>query len=687
MNPSVRTLAGLAVAAALGLAALPAHAVQLATGSGNGLAGQNVDIALTATSTTGHQIRSFQFDLTYNSNVVTATDVLEATTLVSTASWGDATFHVTTTGNTGRIRVSHAGTTALTGAGVLLRIRFLINPAQLASTSSALTLSNLIFNEGTPNDTTSNGTLTVNATPIVTVSPNSGEVFRTETLQFTLTGSVTNPVTWSTTNPAIATISGTGLLTGVAPGAVRVVAVDASARRDTSDGVVLVRGMSLTSGSGNVFVNNIISVPLTVTSLTGLGIRSGQVTLTFDAADLTAIGITTPDGTLLDDYGAVYFGSRSGSCTVDFAGPFDLGGSGVLCHVQFQAGPNPGTTTLAVNALFSETLPAKPANGTITVQALPTLTVSPDNTTVLVGSTQQFSLTGGPVNPVTWSLTHPAVGNISSTGLFTATQGGTSQVRAEDAVGASDLSTLLEVCDFRVTVGTLNVVPGGFVSVPIYADRKVGTLGIRSVQYELSWTGPHVTSVSSTSFGLIGAWAPNLVTNSLSSTQWRLAGASAQPLANTDSVLHRVRFGISALAPAGTNIPVTLTAFLCNEGSPRVLKTNGVIQVRTTTDIPEGVVPATLALMPPRPNPTAGPMRMRFAIPAVGTGGERVRLSLIGIDGRRIRTLVDTAFPPGMHEANWDGRDEHGNRVAGGVYFARLEWQGRTEVRKVAVVR
>ena len=685
-NLRVSAFTALLMVAGLAVAAGPARAVQLAAGNGAGLAGQTVDIALTATSTTGLNIKSFQFDLTYNSNLVTATDVRDSATLVNAAAWGPATFNVTTVGSTGRIRVSHAGTNSLSGAGVLVRIRFVINPAQLTATSAALTLSNLVFNEGTPNDTTSNGTLTINATPIVTVSPNTGEVFRTETLQFSLTGTVTNPVTWSTTNPAVATISGTGLLTGVAPGEVKVVGVDAAARRDTTDGVVFVRGMGLTAGSGSVFVNNTISVPLTVTSLSGLGIRSGQVKLTFNPALLTPTGITRPNGTLLNGVASVFYGSSLGTCTVDFASPTDLTGSGVLCYVQLVAGAGAGSSTVGVSAIFNETLPAKTTNGSITIQ-LPSIAVTPENATLLVGATQSFSVTGSPVPPLTWSVTNPAVGTINSSGLFTALQGGTTQIQVQDYTGATDLNTLVDVYDFRATVGTVNVVPGGFVSVPIYGDRKVGTLGIRSVQYEVSWTGPYVTSVASTSFGLIPAWAPNLYTNSLSSNAWRLVSAGAQALANTDSILHRVRFDISASAPAGTNIPITLTSFLCNEGAPRVLKTNGVIQVRTSVDVPEDGVPTTLALAPPRPNPSAGPMTMRFAIPAAGAEGSRVRILLIGIDGRRVRTLVDGAFPPGLHDVAWDGRDDAGHKVAGGVYLARLEWQGRSETRKVAVVR
>ena len=375
-----RTLATLALTAVLaGAGAGPARAVQVSAGTAWGLAGQVVDIPLTITSTTGLGIRSLQFDLTYNADLVTATDVLEAGTLVGTAGWGEATFGVTSSGGTGRLRVGHAGTTALSGSGVLLQVRFLVNPAQLAASYTGLGLSNLLFNEGTPAGTTIDWSITINATPILAVSPDAGEIVRGQTLQFTVSGSVTNPVSWSTTDAGVATILSTGLLTGVAPGQVKVFAADAAARRDTTGGVVQVRGMGLTAGNAAVYPGNAVSVPITVTDLAGLGIRAGQFALAFDGSLLTATGVSTPAGTLLNGYGPVGFGVSRGACTVDFAGATDLAGSGVLCHVQFLAGVNTGWTALAVTrALFNETLPAKPTDGSITVSGLPAIAVSPD---------------------------------------------------------------------------------------------------------------------------------------------------------------------------------------------------------------------------------------------------------------------------------------------------------------------
>ncbi len=222
----VRWFAGAPLRAALLVLAValagaaPARAVQVTSGNGSGLAGQTVEITISTDSVTGLGIQSLQFDLTYNQNIVTPVGVSETGTSTGAAGWNNATFGVTP----GRVRVSDAGTTPITGSGGLIKVQFLINPAQLtfASTSLVLSSTTFIFNEGTPTVTTANGTLTVNATPVITVSPNTGEVIRTQTLQFSVSGSVTSPVSWFTTAPLIATISGTGLLTGVAPGTVRV---------------------------------------------------------------------------------------------------------------------------------------------------------------------------------------------------------------------------------------------------------------------------------------------------------------------------------------------------------------------------------------------------------------------------------------------------------------------------------
>jgi len=673
---------GLALAATL-LAAAPAWAVRVTAGNGAGIAGQTVDIAINTTALAiPDSVRSFQFDLTYSPTLVTATDVLETGTLVGTAGWGNATFNVTS----GKISVSHAGPTPISGAGTLVTVRFVIDPAQLTGNSTTLTLSNFTFNEGAPLDTTVNGTLTINPTPVITVFPNTGEVVRGQTLAFSVSGGVSPPVTWSTTNASIATISSAGVLTGVAPGTVRVNALDNAGHADQSDGDILIRGMGLTVGASSVVIGQPVTLPLTVTSLTGLGIRSGQITLDFNPAVVTATGVTTPPGTLLNGYGPVGFGAGSGTCTIDFAGGSDLNGSGVLCNVTFNTVLAAGTSVSAATALFNETLTAKVTSGSISVSPLPLVTVSPDAVTLLAGATQQFTLGGTVTPPVTWSTLDPSVASISASGLLTALSGGVTKVHAVDNVGATDDNTSVTVYDFAASLPTVQAAPGATVRVPILVDRNVSGLGIHSLQYQLTFNAAQIVSANAQAAGLVGVWGAAGVFQNPGSGVLTVAESGANAVSGSGSELQILYFTLAPGVTVGTNVPITLANFMCNEGHPSAQITNGVIQVRTTSDVPPGGSLA-FGLGAAWPNPTSGACHVQFVIPSESAGQSPVSLAVYGVDGRRLKTLVSGPVGAGVHEARWDGRDEAGADAPAGLYFVRLEWRGLETARKLARVR
>jgi len=71
----------------------------------------------------------------------------------------------------------------------------------------------------------------------------------------------------------------------------------------------------------------------------------------------------------------------------------------------------------------------------------------------------------------------------------------------------------------------------------------------------------------------------------------------------------------------------------------------------------------------------------------VETAG-RVRVRLYDVTGRVVRTLTDRTYEAGNHSANWDGRDDAGNQVSRGVYFARIEFaKGAAINGRVVVLR
>lgn len=69
------------------------------------------------------------------------------------------------------------------------------------------------------------------------------------------------------------------------------------------------------------------------------------------------------------------------------------------------------------------------------------------------------------------------------------------------------------------------------------------------------------------------------------------------------------------------------------------------------------------------PNPARDGGALRFRLPSA----ERVELSLYDLAGRRIARLVNATLDGGEHSVSWPRTDDHGRRVAAGVYLARIK--------------
>lgn len=124
--------------------------------------------------------------------------------------------------------------------------------------------------------------------------------------------------------------------------------------------------------------------------------------------------------------------------------------------------------------------------------------------------------------------------------------------------------------------------------------------------------------------------------------------------------------------------PDTVTLITSN------LKHTIVQQSRFVITVERGTVgvagdPLVFFLHPGAPNPARGPSRITFALPRAG----QVRLSVYGLRGERVRTLVDGGRPAGLQSVTWDGRDDAGREVGAGAYFCRLEGFGQSAVQRV----
>jgi len=102
-----------------------------------------------------------------------------------------------------------------------------------------------------------------------------------------------------------------------------------------------------------------------------------------------------------------------------------------------------------------------------------------------------------------------------------------------------------------------------------------------------------------------------------------------------------------------------------------------------TVAVPGTGLPRELALAPPDPNPARGASALRFALPR----DARVSLTVHDAAGRLVRRLVDGPVAAGERAVIWDGRDEAGAVVPGGLYFCRLEAEGRVLTARLAALR
>ena len=269
----------------------------------------------------------------------------------------------------------------------------------------------------------------------VAVSPASASVTAGRTVQLTATPQDANGnpltgrlVTWASTNTAVATVSGTGVATGVAAGSVTITA--------SSEGQI---------GAAAITVTALPANPGTVADLVVAGLTDSSVTLAFTEVS---------DGTGLPaSYDIRYavaplsWGSAAsvgrGTCTTPVAG--SAIGARRTCTVlglaagtsyQFQLvafrGPltGPGTVFGGLSNV---------ASGTTGLSSAPvaTVTVLPASVSVAVGSTQQFTATlkdasGNALTGriVTWASSAPLLATVSGNGLATGVLAGVATITA-----------------------------------------------------------------------------------------------------------------------------------------------------------------------------------------------------------------------------------------------------------------
>ena len=142
---------------------------------------------------------------------------------------------------------------------------------------------------------------------------------------------------------------------------------------------------------------------------------------------------------------------------------------------------------------------------------------------------------------------------------------------------------------------------------------------------------------------------------------------------------------VNATIPIGAFTPATIKLWVRGRdaagnwgtASQLTVVVNGNASVAVETGLPRSV-----ELRQNAPNPVQRTTSIAFALPQPA----RVKLGIFDIGGRKIRVLASGAMSAGRHTVQWDRSDERGRIVQPGVYYTRLEVDGKTYQRKIVTL-
>jgi hypothetical protein len=84
-----------------------------------------------------------------------------------------------------------------------------------------------------------------------------------------------------------------------------------------------------------------------------------------------------------------------------------------------------------------------------------------------------------------------------------------------------------------------------------------------------------------------------------------------------------------------------------------------------------------------QPNPFNPDTHIRYSV----RDGGRVRLRIYDVAGRLVKVLLDEMKRPGQYQVHWDGTNDHGQPVATGMYFCRMEAGEFRATRKMVMLK
>jgi hypothetical protein len=160
---------------------------------------------------------------------------------------------------------------------------------------------------------------------------------------------------------------------------------------------------------------------------------------------------------------------------------------------------------------------------------------------------------------------------------------------------------------------------------------------------------------------------------------------------NGSGTAARVKFVSDAGTPEGTQIVFSLSDITANDsdGNDMILSPldhDVTITAATLIDEKNLDIPTSFELSQNFPNPFNPSTMIRYAIPSINSH-QHVSLEVFNTLGKKGRTLVNQIQTAGAYSISWDGADDTGYLVSGGIYVYRLKAGSFVETRKMLYIK
>ena len=119
---------------------------------------------------------------------------------------------------------------------------------------------------------------------------------------------------------------------------------------------------------------------------------------------------------------------------------------------------------------------------------------------------------------------------------------------------------------------------------------------------------------------------------------------------------------------------------------------NGIITYHATREVtvdssPLAAIADNFTVMA-YPNPFNPSTTIRYSIPAVEThSNASVLIAIYNIGGKLVTTLVNIEQPAGWYEIQWNGTNQNGKEVPGGVYLSRVTVGNEVKTNKLILLK